>query len=120
MLPCSLAFSIRRNVDSAVTVLPEADSPTSASFSPASSLNDARSTTRRAPKLIERSLTSSRLIGVLAPCKGGREPQASGGFGFFSRPLLLQNLSRVQSVSQCVSDQYQQEQHHHQHAEGGE
>src|SRR5687768_3163224 len=105
MLPCSLAFSIKRNVDSAVTVLPEADSPTSASFSPASSLNDARSTTRRAPKLMERSLTSSRLIGFLTPSEGGREPQASslppltGGRHKSDSCFFLQDLSRVKSVS---------------------
>ena len=67
MLPVRRAFSIRRSVDSAVTVLPEADSPTSASFSPASSENETLSTTLRWPKWMLRSFTSSRLIRALTP-----------------------------------------------------
>src|SRR6185503_4265848 len=91
--PLRRAFSMRRSVESAVTVLPDADSPTSASFSPASRVNDTRSTTRRAPKSMLRSLTSSRLI---------------------------EHLPRVERIAQRIADQDEEQQHHHQHAEGGE
>src|SRR5215212_3690350 len=91
--PLSRAFSISRRVESAVTVFPEADSPTSASFSPASRENDTRSTTRRAPKSMLRSLTSSRLI---------------------------EHLARVERVAQRVADQDEEQQGDHQHGERGE
>src|SRR5688572_12827836 len=90
--PVSRAFSMRRSVESAVTVFPEADSPTSASFSPALSVKETRSTTLRAPKWMLRSLTSSRLI---------------------------KHLSRIQSVAQGVADQDQEQEGDHQDAEGG-
>src|SRR4051794_17526560 len=50
--------------DSAVTDLPEPDSPTSARVSPRSSVKDAPRTTHLAPKLTDRSWTSTRLIGL--------------------------------------------------------
>src|SRR4051812_10545476 len=93
MDPLSLADSIRRSVESAVTVLPEADSPTSASFSPASRLNDTSWTTRRRPKSTLRLLTSSRLI---------------------------EHFPRVEGIAQRVANEDQEEQREDEHAEGRE
>src|SRR3989442_4375969 len=95
--PLKRALSIRLSVESAVTVFPEADSPTSASFSPASSEKLTRSTTRRGPKSMLRSRTSSRLTSFL---------------------LALQPLARVERVAQRVADEDQQQQHHDEHGEG--
>src|SRR5438477_12725533 len=94
--PVKRALSIRLSVESAVTVFPEADSPTSASFSPASSENETFSTTRRTPKWMLRSRTSSRLTSFL---------------------LALQHLARVERVAQRVADEDQQQQHHDEHGE---
>src|SRR5688500_17726249 len=90
--PVKRAFSISLSVESAVTVLPDADSPTRASFSPASSVNEAPCTTRRGPKSMLSSLTSSRLI---------------------------KNFPRIQRVAQRIADQDQEQKRHHQHAERG-
>src|SRR4051812_48057023 len=64
MLPVGLLPPDGRSCssDSAVTDLPEPDSPTSARVSPRSRLNDTPSTTRLAPKATDRFSTSTRLI----------------------------------------------------------
>src|SRR5688572_31790608 len=93
-----------RRVERAVTVFPEADSPTSASFSPASSVNEARSTTLREPKWMLRSRTSSRLI-CAAP---SFQPTLVAG----------EHLARIERVAQGIADKDEEHQHDDEHAEG--
>src|SRR5437868_15357871 len=113
-------------MDNAVTDFPEPLSPTSASVSPRSRVNEACFTAstagapRQPPKVTLRSRTSSRLIAILGPPASGRH---AGG-----TPALLRrngigsshDLARVEGVPHGFADEDQQAEHERQHDKGGD
>src|ERR1041384_4982014 len=92
-------------IDSAVTDLPEPDSPTSASVSPFLTLNEMRSTASvsRLPCLnrIDRSLTESSGSAVMSMCSPER-------------------LARVEGVAHRLANEDQEGQHDRDREEAGE
>src|SRR5205809_673254 len=117
----------RRTSDSAVTLLPQPDSPTSPSVSPSSTWNETLSTARTSPptpgKCVDRSETSRRrgtvqttAAGryaplrrlVLEPVDPHQDPDAAVDLalvpegGLLDLLLLEAGLDRAQSSTQCV------------------
>src|SRR5580698_3039666 len=95
--PPKVAASSSRRMASAVTDLPEPDSPTRPTFSPTPTLRLMSSMTRLEAKSTHRFLISSSGAGAES---------------------IMLALASIEGVAQGIADEGQQQQGHHQHGEG--
>src|SRR5437867_3848760 len=106
---CPGGDAIRRRIDSDVTLLPQPDSPTTASVSPRSTENDTPSTARTTPSRVKKY--------VFRPCTSssgaaGVGPNSFGRIGPSGISLIASHApreTRVQRIAHAVAEEIHRE-----------